>query len=317
MILICIVIVCLLAIYGRSRKSSSSVVTAPSHVADTTAVTFSLPEIPSDCTDVEQRIGYLSLRYWDETDFTNPGYIDNPDVTEQAYVDFLDLLSRLPSSSRAAVAYVRMLQHASASPRMLEYMAALSEKYLYEPNSPFRNEELYTEALHFILVSEKVDSLGKLRPAYQLEMLSKNAPGSVATDFRYMLPDGRKRRLWDVKAEHTIVFFNDPDCGTCKDYKMRIATSPVFLQLHSATTNGRRRLAILAVCLDAELPRWREASYPDIMINGYDADREISEGELYDLRAIPSLYLLDRNKRVILRNVTPEVIEEYLKSEKP
>lgn len=317
MILICIVIVCLLAIYGRNRKSSPSVVLAPSHTADTMAVTFCLPEIPSDCTDVEQRSGYLSLHYWDETDFTNPGYIDNPDVTEQAYVDFLDLLSRVPSSSRAAVAYVRMLQHASVSPRMLKYMAELSEKYLYEPNSPFKDEELYTEALRFLLASEKVDSLDKLRPAYQLELLSRNAPGSVAMDFQYMLPDGRKRRLSDVKAEYTIVFFNDPDCGTCKDYKMRMATSPVFLQLHSSTSNGRRRLAVLGVCLDAELSRWREASYPDMMINGYDADREISEGQLYDLRAIPSLYLLDRDRRVILRNVTFEVIEEYLKRKKP
>ena len=48
------------------------------------------------------------------------------------------------------------------------------------------------------------------------------------------------------------------------------------------------------------------------MINSYDAGQSIVTRELYDLKASPTLYLLDKDKRVILKDVTVEEIGKWL-----
>ena len=45
--------------------------------------------------------------------------------------------------------------------------------------------------------------------------------------------------------------------------------------------------------------------YPKEWYNGYDPDYVIRTDVLYNVRAIPSLYLLDKDKNVIMKD-TPE-----------
>ncbi|KAA5118039.1 DUF5106 domain-containing protein, partial [Bacteroides fragilis] len=46
--------------------------------------------------------------------------------------------------------------------------------------------------------------------------------------------------------------------------------------------------------------------------NGYDKELVIKNKNLYDLRAIPTLYLLDKNKTVLLKDATLQKVEQYL-----
>ena len=77
-----------------------------------------------------------------------------------------------------------------------------------------------------------------------------------------------------------------------------------------------KQLVILAVYPDEDIVAWREhtADFPKEWLNGYDKDQMINQEELYDLRAIPSFYLLDKDKRVILKDVPVEQIEVYYNS---
>ena len=44
-----------------------------------------------------------------------------------------------------------------------------------------------------------------------------------------------------------------------------------------------------------------------------DASQVINRHRLYDLKAVPCLYLLDADKRVLLKDVTVEHLELYLR----
>lgn len=65
---------------------------------------------------------------------------------------------------------------------------------------------------------------------------------------------------------------------------------------------------------DEELEEWRKHlnEFPEEWINSYDKELTLREKQLYDLKAIPTLYLLDREKKVLLKDATAQVIEEYL-----
>ena len=54
------------------------------------------------------------------------------------------------------------------------------------------------------------------------------------------------------------------------------------------------------------------SDFPSDWINGYDKKQMIDQKNLYDLKAIPTLYLLDKDKTVLLKDATAEEIEEYL-----
>ena len=65
------------------------------------------------------------------------------------------------------------------------------------------------------------------------------------------------------------------------------------------------KLAILAIYPDADLSEWRDHAkdFPANWINSYDKTVTIKTDELYDLKAIPTLYLLDASKTVMLKDV--------------
>ena len=77
----------------------------------------------------------------------------------------------------------------------------------------------------------------------------------------------------------------------------------------------RGRLCVVALAPDVDAAAWRRAaaSLPASWLDACDTEGRIRSEELYDLRALPSLYLLDAAKRVLLKDTTDvERIEEVI-----
>lgn len=55
-------------------------------------VEFPFPEIPATLTEPEARKSYLLTHYWDKFSFADTPLVDNRDVTEQGFVNFIALL---------------------------------------------------------------------------------------------------------------------------------------------------------------------------------------------------------------------------------
>ena len=53
-------------------------------------------------------------------------------------------------------------------------------------------------------------------------------------------------------------------------------------------------------------------NYPSSWINGYDYTFKLRSSGTYDIRAIPSLYLLDSRKRVLMKDAPTETVLSYL-----
>lgn len=52
--------------------------------------------------------------------------------------------------------------------------------------------------------------------------------------------------------------------------------------------------------------------YPQAWYNGFDPDLVIRTDLVYNVRAIPSLYLLDSDKTVLLKDAVPEKLFNLL-----
>lgn len=267
---------------------------------------FSLPDIPAALSSSESRAQYLALHYWDNYTFADTTLIHRPEITEQAFVDFIVILPHTDYNT-ATEGIQTMLRAAEAEPtgRMYEHFLELSERYLDDPNSPFRNEEYYIPVTEYILRDSRSGEFERIRPAYRLGMMRKNRIGVTAEDFAYTLRSGQTERLFYIKADFTLLYFYNPDCPNCREIAEAMKASPA---INSLLESGR--LAILALYPDEDLDEWRQhaGEIPASWINAYDKGAVIRETSLYDLRAIPSLYLLNDRKIVMVKDGTLEQI---------
>lgn len=268
------------------------------------------PAVPSILVTPQERSEYLATHFWDNFDFTDTAYISLPDITEQAFADYLAPLG-LSSPEVASASIKKMLERAESTPAMFEYFTDLYEKYLYTEGSPARNDELYIPVLEYVINSDKVDELNKLRPQSQLKLVMQNRVGHKANDFEFTTPDGKVKKLSDTESFFILLYIYNPGCSTCKEVTSSILNSQT---LHTAIQF--QMVKVVAIYPDKDLSLWREylPEMPEKWIHGYDHKLALSGG-LYDLKAIPSLYLLDSDLKVIIKDA-PSIapIVEYFRN---
>ena len=271
---------------------------------------FRLPEVPAVLQTPEQRMAYVIQHYWDHFDFCDTAYVHLPDITEQAAVNYMDLLQRI-SQEEALSALSDMVGKASVEPRMMSYFWQVFFRYWHEPNSPLKNEDMFILFCKGVEKTLQVEDYLRERAAYLRQMAEKNRPGMQASDFVYTLASGKQGNLHGLKAEYTLVFFYDPDCHTCSDIKQAMKRS---LRLKDMVTKGQ--VKVLTVYPDEDVALWRER-LPEMekeWVNAYDKGQILTREQRYDLTSIPSFYLLDKDKKVLLKDADWREIMQFLEN---
>ena len=160
-----------------------------------------------------------------------------------------------------------------------------------------------------MLQSDRLQEWEKIRPADRLKQAHKNRPGMKAADFTYVTVHGDNSRMSRLKAKYTMLFFYDPDCSNCRKFEKLFAEIPAFVEMME---NGTLR--VLAIYPDENREEWAaKAVYmPQGWIVGWNKAGDIRTRQLYDIRATPTIYLLDGRKRVILKDTSMEQLIDYL-----
>lgn len=259
---------------------------------------FQLPEVPVMLNTPELRAVYVTQHYWDHFDFRDTVYIHLPDITEQAAVNFMDIL-RLVSPDDALKALAILAEKATVEPKMLDYFWTTLSRYWHDPNSPMKNEDLFILLCKGMEQTPNVPEYIKDRAIYERVMAEKNRVGTQAADIVYTLASGQQGRLHALKAPYTLVFFHNPDCHTCAEIKQAMQQS---LLLKDKISKGQ--LKVLTIYPDEDVALWR--SHLNEMskewINAYDKGQVLSLEGRYHLASIPSFYLLDQDKKVLLKD---------------
>lgn len=289
--------VALIALAGCSQRTGKNR-SATSNVAAEQLKTFPTISIPAMVTTPQERAEYMAAHYWDLYPFTDTTLISKPGISEQGFADYLDILTYV-DAERAQRSINDFLTRTEIDTLTRDYFLDLADRYLFDPNSPMRNEDHYIAVLQWTIDNPKIDSLEKLAPQERLRMALRNRPGQQATDFTYTLANGGRSTLYRLRADYTLLFFNNPGCTACREIKETIEANQNIM---AAVREGRMK--ILCIYPDKDLTEWRNHrnDFPSDWINAYDATQTIQNDGLYDLKAIPTLYLLDGNKRVILKD---------------
>ncbi len=267
---------------------------------------FAYPVVPGVLTEERAKADYAVAHFWDASDLSDLALAAAPGL-EPFFADWVrELNAAAPDASSRALAAT--ITAAGADSTVLRWFAGATEKYLYDPNSPHRNEDLYAVALDAILASPHLDSLERLRPAFQRERVRKAMRGTVAPDFDIALSTGGRARLHSVDSDLLLLYFYNLGCPACAEIRSFLENSPVV----SALMNYGR-LTVLAVYPDEDLKGWtdHQNEIPFAWINARTTSTAVKD-DIYDFRAIPTLYLLDADKRVIAKDPAPPRLETIL-----
>ena len=268
------------------------------------------PEInvPAIYTDQASYVAYYIAHYWDRYNFAAYDKKYSEETTGQAFANFAYLLqmqSGIGAATPEAQSAVKtMLSRAAVSEEVYWHFLDLCEHYFYEPNSPMRNDEFFIPAIDHALSSKSpLDETSKSRYRTLKKTVERNRPNSIATDFTYTIQSGAQGRMHQIKSEILLLFFYNPGCADCRRVKEMLVASEAVDALHKAG-----RLKVLAVYPDEDLTEWKKylSENPKWWISSYDKGAVVMSRNLYDLKAIPTLYLLDGDKRVVLKDPTPE-----------
>ena len=301
----------LLASCRAKPGTAEAMESAPTDSTVIQARVFPFPEIPATLTEPEARKSYLLTHYWEQFDFADTTLVNNRDVTEQGFVNFIALL--LDGTTPEELTHESLENWCAGfvgKDHARKVLTQTADDYLFNPNSPFYNEALYGLYLETMLgVLPQTDAM---RSAYRfkLELVKRNNVGDKATDFTYYQPDGMRRTLatTSVKNDRLLLMFYDPECEPCHEVLLQMAADTALAE---AVRTGK--LSVLAVYTEGNDEAWRKA-LPD-MPGGWTVgnDREaVKTGALYDLKAMPSLYLLDGSKTVLLKDAAYEKIRATL-----
>jgi hypothetical protein len=233
---------------------------------------FPYPELPASLTDDRARLCYMLEHFWERYDFSDTLHA-NQQVGEQGLVDFVTLMA-YPDSATCAKAANAFADSISSSEQRLGRFEDLLRHYLENPQSPLRNDTVYSHLLRALPTTPQRQFL--------IRQLSLNRPGTQSVDFSFVDAEGNRQRLYALQGQYILLVFFDPQCEHCQEQMPQIKREPLLQK-----TSGLK-----VVYIDTNLN-------PDVM-------------KVFYLPALPSLYLLDAHKRVVVKDGSLQQIVSQL-----
>lgn len=144
----------------------------------------------------------------------------------------------------------------------------------------------------------------------RVEELRYNQVGNQAVELKLYSYDDNPVTISGINAEYTVLFFFEPSCGHCKK------ATPKMKAL--ADKYWEKGVEVLGVYTQTDKKEWGdfiESQGLENWINAWDPYNQSGFRLFYDIRSTPSIYLLDRGKKIIAKRIDVETLEKVLEDE--
>jgi peroxiredoxin len=266
---------------------------------DVKAQVDSLDDAVISGTDVQDEfVGYSNYmqRFDDEMEKFDEAYGSLSNPTESTMDSILRVYDHINSSKLVAIKeYIR--EH----PQSFVAAAEVLNNFAYNPKV-----DQLDSVYNFMSTSVKDSPFGQ-RVFKMLEIAKKTDVGQVAPDFTLNDTNDKPQSLSSHRGKVLLVDFWASWCGPCREENPNIVEA--YKKFHP------RGFDILSVSLDTKKERWLKAIQDDELTWNHVSDLngwKSSAGEIYGIRAIPMSYLLDKNGKILAKNLRGESLKKKL-----
>ncbi|MDB5200422.1 MAG: alkyl hydroperoxide reductase/Thiol specific antioxidant/Mal allergen [Chitinophagaceae bacterium] len=262
---------------------------------------------------------FYKKHYWDGINFTDNRVIRTPFFLPKVERYFRDVL--VPSADTIIKEADYLLLLARTNSEMYKFLLNwLTDEYMYPKY--MGQDAVFVhlfEKYHSKGVSNWLNEKQLTAISNRAYMVMSNLIGEQAADLDMVDSTGKPYPLYKVNAAYTVVVFWDPTCGHCREEVPRLDS------LYHAKWK-QQGVKIYGVLSENEKTKWiefiKENNLKD-WVHVYQADetkKAIADAklpgykQLYDITQTPTLYLLDKEKRIIAKKLTLQQMDDVLQT---
>jgi thiol-disulfide isomerase/thioredoxin len=261
---------------------------------------------------------YYKKHYWDGIDFTDDRVIRTPFFLPKVERFFREVVTPAPDSIIREADY--LLLRARTSTEMYKFFLNwLTDEYI--------NPKYMGQDAVFVHLFEKYHSKGisswlneKQMSAItnRAYMLMSNLIGEQAPNLEMVDTAGIKRSLFDMQATYTVICFWDPTCGHCQhevprlDSFYRAKWKDEGVKMYGVLTETKEQAKWIDFIRKNNLQSWTNVYETDVQKKAIEDAQKPSYKQLYDITQTPTLYLLDKDKRIIAKKLSIEQMDDLL-----
>jgi peroxiredoxin len=261
---------------------------------------------------------YYKKHYWDGITFRDDRIIRTPFFLPKVEKFFREVISPAPDSLIKESDY--LLLRARVAPEMYKFLLNwLTDEYI--------NPKYMGQDAVFVHLFEKYHSKGisswlneKQMTAItnRAYMLMSNLIGEQAANLEMVDTTGTPVPLYGINADYTIICFWDPTCGHCRDEVPRLDSmyhakwKKEGIKIYGVLTENKEQSKWREFINKYNLQSWINVYQTEEQMKENEAAKKPSYKQLYDVTQTPTLYLLDKDKRIIAKKLTWQQIDDLL-----
>ena len=262
---------------------------------------------------------FYKKHYWDGISFMDNRIIRTPFFLPKVERYFRDIL--IPAADTIIKESDYLLLLARTNSEMYKFLLNwLTDEYIYPKY--MGQDAVFVhlfENYHSKGVSNWLNEKQLTAISNKAYMVMSNLIGEKAADLDMVDSTGKPTPLYGVNAEFTVVCFWDPTCSHCRE------EVPKLDSLYQAKWK-QQGVKIYGVLSENEKVKWiqfiKENNLKD-WIHVYQTEetkKTIADSQkpgykqLYDITQTPTLYLLDKEKRIIAKKLTVQQMDDLLQT---
>ncbi|MDD6185199.1 MAG: DUF5106 domain-containing protein [Bacteroidales bacterium] len=252
---------------------------------------------------------YYLEHFFDNFAWNDPRIFNTPIVAHKLK-EYCNMIYQIDNPEYDSLV-VDALNRAKVNQTSYKYLFDELEHVLGSNISPYKVEHTYIAMLKDALQYPKLDENRERRYKREMGFIDKNHAGDTIPNFNMVLANGDTTSMYDIQSEYTLLYLQHPTCPTCHQVRNRMKD---FDKLNKAIASGK--LKVVMVYFEDDPKVWnnyiksKEAN-PNYL-QGWNYDQSIDDNNLFDTRTIPYMFLLDKNKVVIKKDLLVNEIEPYI-----
>jgi thiol-disulfide isomerase/thioredoxin len=284
-----------------------------------------LPAIPiiNGIADSTYPFYYVKNHYWDNVVFNDNRLLRTPFFEAKLDEYFKNYVSREPDSIIEEVQY--MLTVAKTGKEIYPFL-------LFKFTNKYISPEFMGQDKVFLHLFQNFFSKGdtvllnndsKKAITERAYSIMANLIGNPAPPLNLNTMDNKLFSLYNSPATYTFIAFWDPTCGHCKEEMPRV---------DSFYTKNWKQLGVQVIGVNTnvkELASWKQfiteehfdAGWMHVYQTEAAFNAEVNAGkattirQLYDVFKTPTFYLLDKDKKIIAKNLTVDQFHDFLQAQ--
>ncbi len=265
---------------------------------------------------------YYKEHYWDGITFMDDRIVRTPFFLPKLERYYRDVVMQVPDSIIKESDYQLLL--ARTAPEMYKLLLNwLTDEYINPRymglDAVFVHlfEKYHSKGISSWLNEKQQQTIS--RRAY---MVMANLIGEKAANLEMLDPTDKPSSLYNVDADFTVVCFWDPTCGHCKEEVPKLDSiynaewkqhNVKIFGVLSAEIKDDMKEQWVKYINEHHLTDWINVYQSKEMRAAEEAAKTAGFHQLYDITVTPTLYLLDKEKRIVGKKLTWEQINDLLK----